>query len=133
MPYHAVCRQRAWHCRYYRARLSASLRKARHYSMRHLKIEKADNGFATLILDNADESMNMVSDAFIADMEEATAILTEDERVKGVILTSGKKTFMAGADLKQLVRGFGKLTARQAYDFSQIGRASCRESVGELV
>src|SRR3546814_1571535 len=106
MPYHAVCRQRAWHCRYYRARLSASLRKARHYSMRHLKIEKADNGFATLILDNADESMNMVSDAFIADMEEATAILTEDESVKGVILTSGKKTFMAGADLKQLVQGF---------------------------
>src|SRR3546814_8204893 len=83
--------------------------------MRHLKIEKADNGFATLILDNADESMNMVSDAFIADMEEATAILTEDESVKGVILTSGKKTFMAGADLKQLVQGFGKLTARQAY------------------
>src|SRR3546814_3548765 len=63
--------------------------------------------------------MNMVSDAFIADMEEATAILTEDESVKGVILTSGKKTFMAGADLKQLVQGFGKLTARQAYDFSQ--------------
>src|SRR3546814_13691877 len=26
---------------------------------------------------------------------------------------------MAGADLKQLVQGFGKLTARQAYDFSQ--------------
>src|SRR3546814_14135141 len=86
--------------------------------MRHLKIEKADNGFATLILDNADESMNLVSDAFIADMEEETAILTEDESVKGVILTSGKKTFMAGADLKPLVQGFGKLTARQAYDFS---------------
>src|SRR3546814_17139348 len=97
-------------CRYYRARLSASLRKARHYSMRHLKIEKADNGFATLILDNADESMNMVSDAFIADMEEATAILTEDERVKDVTLTSGTKTFMAVADLK-------------------IRRASCRDKV----
>src|SRR3546814_17481397 len=110
MPYHAVCRQRAWHCRYYRARLSASLRKARHYSMRHLKIEKADNGFATLILDNADEAMNMVSDACIADMEDATAILPEDERDKGVILTSGKKTSKAGADHNQLGQGCGKRT-----------------------
>jgi len=87
--------------------------------MRHLKIEKAADGFATLILDNADESMNVVNDAFIAEMEEATKALAAEEGVKGVILTSGKKAFMAGADLKQLVQGFGKLTKKQAYDFSQ--------------
>jgi len=87
--------------------------------MRHLKIEKAADGFATLILDNADESMNIVNDAFIADMEEATRALAADENVKGVILTSGKKAFMAGADLKQLVEGFGKLNPQEAYAFSQ--------------
>lgn len=84
--------------------------------MRHLKIEKTADGFATLVLDNADESMNIVNDAFIADMEEATKALAADERVKGVILTSGKKTFMAGADLKQLVRGYSK---QEAYAFSR--------------
>ncbi|WP_197277713.1 3-hydroxyacyl-CoA dehydrogenase NAD-binding domain-containing protein [Novosphingobium sp. KN65.2] len=84
--------------------------------MRHMKIEKAADGFATLILDNADESMNIVNDAFIADMAEATAAIAADDSIKGVILTSAKKAFMAGADLKQLVRGYSK---QEAYAFSQ--------------
>ena len=84
--------------------------------MQHMKIEKAADGFATLILDNADESMNVVSDAFIADMTEAAATIAADDSIKGVILTSAKKAFMAGADLKQLVRGYSK---QEAYAFSQ--------------
>ncbi len=87
--------------------------------MRHLKIEKAADGFATLILDNADESMNIVNTAFITEMEEAIGTLAADESVKGVILTSGKKAFMAGADLKQLVQSFGKLSRHEAYGFAQ--------------
>lgn len=87
--------------------------------MRHLKIEKAADGFATLILDNADESMNIVNTAFITEMEEAIRTLAADESVKGVILTSGKKAFMAGADLKQLVQSFGKLSRQEAYGFAQ--------------
>jgi 3-hydroxyacyl-CoA dehydrogenase/enoyl-CoA hydratase/3-hydroxybutyryl-CoA epimerase len=94
--------------------------------MRHLKIETASDGFATLIMDNADESMNLVSDAFIAEMNAAIAQLTADESVKGVILTSGKKAFMAGADLKQLVEGYGSLTRKQAYAFSQQATAMHR-------
>nr|ART38748.1 G502 [uncultured bacterium] len=94
--------------------------------MRHLKIEKGNDGIATLILDNADESMNVVSDAFIADMEEATKQLKEDESVKGVIVTSAKKAFMAGADLKQLVNGYGKLTKKEAFGFSQRATAMHR-------
>lgn len=83
--------------------------------MRHLKIEKAD-GVVTLILDNADESTNIVNDAFIAEMREAIATIAGDDNIKGVILTSGKKAFMAGADLKQLVRGYDR---HEAYAFSQ--------------
>lgn len=81
-----------------------------------MKIEKAADGFATLILDNAQESMNIVNEEFIADMEEATKALAEDESVKGVILTSAKPAFMAGADLKRLVRRYDK---HEAYAFSQ--------------
>ncbi|ARS26899.1 3-hydroxyacyl-CoA dehydrogenase NAD-binding domain-containing protein [Sphingomonas sp. KC8] len=94
--------------------------------MRHLKIEKAADGYATLTLDNADETMNVVSDAFIADMEEATKLLREDVSVKGVILTSAKKAFMAGADLKQLVRGYGRLSVKEAFAFSQRATAMHR-------
>jgi 3-hydroxyacyl-CoA dehydrogenase/enoyl-CoA hydratase/3-hydroxybutyryl-CoA epimerase len=87
--------------------------------MDHIKIERAADGFATLILDNADGTMNIVNDAFIADMEEATRLLAGDDTVKGVIVTSAKPAFMAGADLKQLVQGFGRLSALEAYGFSQ--------------
>ncbi|WP_060978212.1 MULTISPECIES: 3-hydroxyacyl-CoA dehydrogenase NAD-binding domain-containing protein [Pseudomonadota] len=87
--------------------------------MRHLKIIRADDGFATLVMDNADESMNLVSDAFIAEMCESIAQIAADETIKGVILTSGKPAFMAGADLKQLVQGHPTLTLKQAFDFSQ--------------
>ena len=87
--------------------------------MRHLKIEKGNDGIATLIMDNADESVNLVSEQFVTEFEAATAELTADESVKGVILTSAKKAFMAGADLKLMVEGYEKLTLDDAYAFSQ--------------
>ena len=87
--------------------------------MAQVRIERGDDGVATVILDNPAESMNTVSDAFIADMERAIAELTGDAAVTGVILTSAKKAFMAGADLKQLVQAYGTLTPKQAFAFSQ--------------
>ena len=86
--------------------------------MKTMRLEKAEDGFAILTLD-AEGSMNVVNDAFIADMEAATKQIVADESIKGVILTSAKKTFIAGADLKQLVNGFGTLTPQEAYAFSK--------------
>jgi 3-hydroxyacyl-CoA dehydrogenase / enoyl-CoA hydratase / 3-hydroxybutyryl-CoA epimerase len=94
--------------------------------MRHIKIETAADGFATLTLDNADESMNLVSDAFIAEMMQATAQIVADDSIKGVILTSGKAAFMAGADLKLLVQGYDMMTLKGAYAFSQKASAMHR-------
>jgi 3-hydroxyacyl-CoA dehydrogenase / enoyl-CoA hydratase / 3-hydroxybutyryl-CoA epimerase len=94
--------------------------------MRHMKIENTADGFATLTLDNADESMNLVSDAFITEMLEATAQIAADESIKGVILTSAKPAFMAGADLKLLVQGYDTLTLKTAYAFSQKASAMHR-------
>jgi 3-hydroxyacyl-CoA dehydrogenase / enoyl-CoA hydratase / 3-hydroxybutyryl-CoA epimerase len=94
--------------------------------MRHMKLETAADGFATLTLDNADESMNLVSDAFIAEMLEATAQIAADDGIKGVILTSGKPAFMAGADLKLLVQGYDTMTLKSAFAFSQKASAMHR-------
>ena len=94
--------------------------------MRHLKIERADDGFATIILDNADESVNLVSEEFVTEMTAATAEIAVDDSIKGVILKSGKPGFMAGADLKLLVQGFDKLTPKDAYAFSQRATAMHR-------
>src|SRR3546814_16444320 len=87
--------------------------------MRHISIEVGTDGFATLTMDNADESVNLVSESWLAEMNEAIASLTATEAVKGVIITSGKKAFMAGADLKLLVAGYGRLTKDDHLAFSQ--------------
>ena len=94
--------------------------------MRNLKLEKTAGGIAILTLDAAEQSMNVVNDAFIADMEAATAQIAADPEITGVILTSAKKAFMAGADLHQLVNGYGVLTKQEAYAFSQRASAMHR-------
>ncbi|WP_404476600.1 3-hydroxyacyl-CoA dehydrogenase NAD-binding domain-containing protein [Novosphingobium sp. BL-52-GroH] len=86
--------------------------------METMRLDVAGDGIAILTLD-ADAPMNVVNDAFIADMEEATARIAGDDAIKGVVVTSAKKTFMAGADLKQLVNGFETLSVDDAYAFSK--------------
>lgn len=88
-------------------------------SYRHIRVEKGADGVALIILDNADETMNVVADRFITDMVAAIADLRDDATVTGVIVTSGKKAFMAGADLKLMVTGFGRMSKLEAYEFSQ--------------
>ena len=61
--------------------------------MKTMRLEKAEDGFAILTLD-AEGSMNVVNDAFIADMEAATKQIVADESIKGVILTSAKNCLL---------------------------------------
>lgn len=86
---------------------------------RHVSIAKNADGIAVLTLDNADESVNLVSQDWIGEMEKAIADLTTDAQVTGVIVTSAKAGFMAGADLKMLVAAYDTLTPQQGYAFSQ--------------
>ena len=95
-------------------------------TMRHIKLDKGADGVAILTLDNADESMNVVSDDWLAEMNAAIADLRDDVAVTGVIVTSSKPAFMAGADLKQMVEGYGRLTRTEAYAFSQRATAMHR-------
>ncbi|MEJ6011029.1 3-hydroxyacyl-CoA dehydrogenase NAD-binding domain-containing protein [Novosphingobium aquae] len=103
--------------------------------MRHIALETGADGVAILTLNNADESMNVVSDDWLSEMNEAIAQLRANDAVTGVIITSGKKAFMAGADLKALVNAYGNLTVKQAYEFSQKATAMHRalETMGKPV
>lgn len=103
--------------------------------MRHIAIETGADGVAILILDNADETMNVVSADWLGEMNAAIAQLRDDPAVTGVVITSGKKAFMAGADLKALVNAYGKMSAREAYAFSQKATAMHRalETMGKPV
>ncbi|MET8557937.1 3-hydroxyacyl-CoA dehydrogenase NAD-binding domain-containing protein [Streptomyces sp. NPDC004959] len=68
-----------------------------------IRWERDDTGVLTLVLDDPAQSANTMNAAFRAALI-ATADRLEAERdsVRGVILTSAKKTFFAGGDLRDL-------------------------------
>lgn len=72
--------------------------------MDHIRYERDKTGIVTLTMDWPGESVNTMNDAYGPAMDEALARLeSEHETLAGVILTSAKKTFFAGADLKRIL------------------------------
>ena len=68
--------------------------------MNTITISRDDDGIATLTFDLKDRSMNVVTREFIHELGDAVEALAVDESVRGVIIASGKDSFLAGADLK---------------------------------
>ena len=62
------------------------------------------DGIATITIDQVENPTNLFSTAFIAQYIEVAHKAIADKSVKGVIVTSGQKMFMAGADLRELER-----------------------------
>ncbi len=75
--------------------------------MKTIDYQVDKDGVAILTLDVKDRPMNVMTPEFMADIKELGAKLAGDEKVKGAVLTSGKDSFMAGADLKAIVAEFG--------------------------
>ncbi|MBT8089548.1 MAG: enoyl-CoA hydratase/isomerase family protein [Gammaproteobacteria bacterium] len=71
--------------------------------MNTLDIKTDGNGIALITIDLKDRSMNVVSPEFIAEFDQAIDQLAGDEKIKGAVVTSGKSSFVAGADLLQIV------------------------------
>jgi 3-hydroxyacyl-CoA dehydrogenase/enoyl-CoA hydratase/3-hydroxybutyryl-CoA epimerase len=85
-------------------------------SFSNFTIENDSDGIAVVTWDSPGRSMNVI-DAKV--MDELSAIInqaTADAAVKGVVITSGKDAFCAGADLtmlENLSRAFAELAASQ--------------------
>ncbi len=58
-----------------------------------------EDGIATLTLDYPGKTMNVIDQAFMDSLEACIARMQGDDRVRGGIITSGKDSFVAGADL----------------------------------
>lgn len=71
--------------------------------MKTLDIKTDSNGIALITIDLKDRSMNVVSPEFIAEFDQAIDQVAGDENIKGAVVTSGKSSFIAGADLLQIV------------------------------
>lgn len=65
---------------------------------------------AILTIDMADRAMNVLNDASMAALDAAVAAALADADVTGIVITSGKSAFVAGADLK-VMAGFAARSA----------------------
>ncbi|QNP66430.1 3-hydroxyacyl-CoA dehydrogenase NAD-binding domain-containing protein [Streptomyces genisteinicus] len=100
-----------------------------------IRWEQDETGIVTLVLDDPNQSANTMNPAFkesiaaIADRAEA-----EQESIRGIIVTSAKKTFFAGGDLKDMIKA-GPEDAQYVFDAGMgIKRALRRiETLGKPV
>ncbi len=69
-----------------------------------VKYEKGDDGIVVLTLDDPHSSANTMNDLYRTSMAEAIdRLYAEKDDVRGVVVTSAKKTFFAGGDLKGML------------------------------
>ena len=83
-----------------------------------LKVESGA-GLATILLDQPNSSVNSVSPPWVEEMIAVFQALKADSNVRGIVVTSAKPGFMAGADLNFILEHAPGMTAEQAFEFSQ--------------
>ncbi|MEV6384350.1 3-hydroxyacyl-CoA dehydrogenase NAD-binding domain-containing protein [Streptomyces sp. NPDC051773] len=81
-----------------------------------IRWEQDRTGLVTLVIDDPDQSANTMNQAF----RDSLAVITdrleaEKDTIRGVIITSAKKTFFAGGDLRDLIKVTPE-TAQQLFD-----------------
>ncbi|MGW2263963.1 3-hydroxyacyl-CoA dehydrogenase NAD-binding domain-containing protein [Streptomyces koyangensis] len=85
-----------------------------------IRWEQDDTGVVTLVLDDPAQSANTMNAAFIRSIGEiADRAEAEKDTIRGIIVTSAKKTFFAGGDLKDMIQA----TADQAQEVFERGLA----------
>ena len=81
------------------------------------------DGIATLTLDMPGRSMNVLNDELTTPFGEAITRIEGDASIKGVIITSGKKEFLAGADIEKV---FGITEPAEAFAMAEAYKAFLR-------
>ena len=70
-----------------------------------IRWDQDDSGVVTLTLDDPTQSANTMNQLYKDSMHEAVERLhREKDEITGVVVTSAKKTFFAGGDLKGMVK-----------------------------
>ncbi|NOK00384.1 MULTISPECIES: 3-hydroxyacyl-CoA dehydrogenase NAD-binding domain-containing protein [Myxococcus] len=100
-----------------------------------IRWDKDADGIVVLTLDDPNQSANTMNAAYLKSMRATVdRLVKENDTVTGVILTSAKKTFFAGGDLKDLQK-VRKEDAKQAFELGQEIKAQLRtlETLGKPV
>ncbi|MFA5549397.1 MAG: fatty acid oxidation complex subunit alpha FadB [Porticoccaceae bacterium] len=76
-----------------------------------LSISKLDDGLAELRFDNSGKPVNLFNGETVAELGAALGVLETAVDVRGLLVTSGKKVFIAGADITEFEGAFGAAKA----------------------
>ena len=88
------------------------------------------DGIATITWDMPGRSMNVMNDGSLGDFVSCLDKAFADDAIKGVIVTSGKKDFVAGADLEMIQRMcFGPKDSGARLTSSQLRSRSVLQSL----
>src|SRR3954453_16806495 len=112
--------------------------REQHMAFKNFKVETDADGIALVTWDIPGRSMNVLDETSVNELEEIVKQTTADAAIRGVVITSSKEAFCAGADLSmlegmsrsyaELLNGKGEVAANQAlFDqsrrFSQVFRS----------
>ena len=77
------------------------------------------DGIAHLEIDVAGRPMNVLTPGFRKDLAECVDKVASDPAIRGAVIGSAKSSFMAGADIKDMVGAYDRgITAAEASKFS---------------
>lgn len=82
-----------------------------------------EHNIVTLTFDSAG-AVNVINLEFMRELDDAVTRLVDDPSVRGVIVTSAKETFVAGADIDML---YGASDAAQVFEMAQSFKATLRQ------
>jgi 3-hydroxyacyl-CoA dehydrogenase / enoyl-CoA hydratase / 3-hydroxybutyryl-CoA epimerase len=97
--------------------------------------DKDDDGIVTLTLDDPTGSANVMNEHYAESMRNAVErLVAEKDSITGVVITSAKKTFFAGGDLKGMIK-LGPENAGEAFDTVEAVKRDLRalETLGKPV
>ncbi|HEV7651445.1 MAG TPA: 3-hydroxyacyl-CoA dehydrogenase NAD-binding domain-containing protein [Actinophytocola sp.] len=100
-----------------------------------IRWEKDADGIVVLTMDDPNQSANTMNRDYAASMAAAVERLSaEKDDIAGVVITSAKKTFFAGGDLKDMIKA-RREDAQDGFDFVQGVKAQLRtlETLGKPV
>ncbi|MDA4848057.1 3-hydroxyacyl-CoA dehydrogenase NAD-binding domain-containing protein [Hoeflea poritis] len=92
-------------------------------SYKNFTIETDSDGIALITWDMADKTMNVFTLEVLDELDAIVDQVTNDEAVKGAVITSGKSTFSGGADLTMMNSVFERIQEERAKDPSGVSKA----------
>lgn len=97
-------------------------------SFEPLSYQLSDNGVAFITIDVKDRSVNVLTPELHQAIGQVAEYLSADDDAIGAVVHSGKSSFMAGGDLKRIVRYYDmRRTPAEAYEQSRTYTESLRK------